>query len=37
MQRDGPGHLANVASLAASFLIPGGAFYCASIYAMLGF
>jgi short-subunit dehydrogenase len=31
------GHIVNVASLAASFEIPGLAGYCASKYAMLGF
>lgn len=31
------GHIVNVASLAASFGIPGMAGYCASKYAMLGF
>ena len=31
------GHIVNVASVAASFGIPGLAAYCASKYAMLGF
>jgi uncharacterized protein len=33
----GSGHIVNVASVAASFGIPGLAAYCASKYAMLGF
>lgn len=37
MIKNGSGHIVNVASLAASFGIPGMAAYCGSKFAMLGF
>ena len=37
MQAQGSGHIVNVASVAASFGLPGIASYCASKFAMLGF
>lgn len=37
MTRRGSGHIVNVASVAASFGLPGIAPYCASKFAMLGF
>ena len=36
-QKQNSGHIVNVASVAASFGLPGIASYCASKYAMLGF
>ena len=37
MLKKNTGHIVNVASLAASFGLPGIASYCASKFAMLGF
>jgi short-subunit dehydrogenase len=37
LQKQNSGHIVNVASVAASFGLPGIASYCASKYAMLGF
>ena len=37
MLKNGSGHIVNVASVAASFGLPGIASYCASKFAMLGF